>query len=215
MQRFRIHLGGSSYYTSDTVVARNFIFGTGVAGISVTGLAFPELEVAGNTITPQKGDGIVVGTGGARIADNRIANIGGEAQNGIRLARGPLAVALSPIVVSGNRLQGLRGNGLVIGGETLLVSAVVEHNVFNAIEGNGVIMQPGSAAASLKVLGNELINIGVTSTTSARRGRLRRSICAAFLKALCRITQLSTSAATRRSRSSSPASAWTTASTSE
>ena len=173
-----IHLGGSSYYTSDTVVARNFIFGTGVAGISVTGLAFPELEVAGNTITPQKGDGIVVGTGGARIADNRIANIGGEAQNGIRLARGPLAVALSPIVVSGNRLQGLRGNGLVIGGETLLVSAVVEHNVFNAIEGNGVIMQPGSAAASLKVLGNELINIGATSTTSAEA----REIAAIYLR---------------------------------
>ena len=83
-----IQLGGSSYYTSDTVLARNFIFGTGVAGISMTGFAFPELEITGNTITPQKGDGIVVGTGGARISDNRIANIGGESQNGIRLVHG-------------------------------------------------------------------------------------------------------------------------------
>ena len=73
-----IELGGSSYYTADTVLARNFIFGTEVAGISVTGLAFPELEITGNTITPQKGDGIVVGTGGVRIADNRVANIGGK-----------------------------------------------------------------------------------------------------------------------------------------
>src|SRR5262249_45633606 len=69
--RSGIELGGSSYYTADTVLARNFIFGTGIAGISMTGLAFPELEITGNTLTPQKGDGIVVGTGGVRIADNR------------------------------------------------------------------------------------------------------------------------------------------------
>ncbi len=88
--RSGIELGGSSYYTADTVLARNFIFGTEVAGISVTGLAFPELEITGNTITPQKGDGIVVGTGGVRIADNRVANIGADAENGIRLVTGLL-----------------------------------------------------------------------------------------------------------------------------
>ena len=145
-----IQLGGSSYYTSDTVLARNFIFGTGVAGISATGFAFPELEITGNTITPQKGDGIVVGTGGVRIADNRVANIGGEAQNGIRLVTGLLALGLTPIVVSGNRLQGLQANGITI--ETLLVSAKIEHNVLNAITGNGLIMLPGSAAGSMSVL---------------------------------------------------------------
>ena len=47
-----IQLGGSSYYTSDTVLARNFIFGTGIAGISVTGFAFPALEI---TIAELKG----------------------------------------------------------------------------------------------------------------------------------------------------------------
>jgi uncharacterized protein DUF6519/parallel beta helix pectate lyase-like protein len=152
-----IELGGSSYYTADTVLARNFIFGTEGAGISVTGLAFPELEITGNTITPQKGDGIVVGTGGVRIADNRIANIGEDAENGIRLVPGLLPVALTPVAVSGNRLQGLQGNGIAI--ETLLVSAKIEHNVLNAIKGNGVIMLPGSAAGSMSVLANELINI--------------------------------------------------------
>jgi uncharacterized protein DUF6519/parallel beta helix pectate lyase-like protein len=155
--RSGIELGGSSYYTADTVLARNFIFGTEGAGISVTGLAFPELEITGNTITPQKGDGIVVGTGGVRIADNRIANIGEDAENGIRLVPGLLPVALTPVVVSGNRLQGLQGNGIAI--ETLLVSAKIEHNVLNAIKGNGVIMLPGSAAGSMSVLANELINI--------------------------------------------------------
>ncbi len=159
-----IALSGSSYYTSDTVLARNFIFGTGIAGISATGFAFPELEIRNNTITPVKGDGIVVGTGGVRISDNRIANLGNEGENGIRLVQGLIPIDLSPIVVSGNRFQGLRGNGLSI--ETLLVSALVEGNVFNAVEGNGIIMQPGSVAGSVKVLGNELINIAVAEGTT-------------------------------------------------
>ena len=164
--RSGIELGGSSYYTADTVLARNFIFGTEVAGISVTGLAFPELEITGNTITPQKGDGIVVGTGGVRIADNRVANIGEDAENGIRLVTGLLQLALTPVVVSGNRLQGLQGNGIAI--ETLLVSAKIEQNVFNAINGNGVIMLPGSAAGSMSVLANELINIANGTTEETR-----------------------------------------------
>ena len=164
--RSGIELGGSSYYTADTVLARNFIFGTDVAGISVTGLAFPELEITGNTIAPQKGDGIVVGTGGVRIADNRVANIGEDAENGIRLVTGLLRIALTPVVVSGNRLQGLQGNGIAI--ETLLVSAKIEQNVLNAIKGNGVIMLPGSAAGSMSVLANELINIANGTTEETR-----------------------------------------------
>jgi hypothetical protein len=160
-----IVLAGSSYYTSDTVLARNFIFGTGIAGISATGFAFPELEISNNTISLSKGDGIVVGTGGVRISDNRVVNLGAGGQNGIRLVHGLLALALSPIVVRGNRLQGLTANGLSI--ETSLVSALIEGNVFNGIGGNGIIMQAGSAAGSMKVLGNELISIAVTSTTSA------------------------------------------------
>ena len=161
-----IVLGGSSYYTSDTVLARNFIFGTGIAGISATGFAFPELEISENTINPVKGDGIIVGTGGVRISDNRIANLNAEGQNGVRLIQGLIPIALSPVVVRGNRLQGLRADGVSI--ETLLVSALLEGNVCNAIEGNGIIMQPGSAAGSMKVLGNELINIAAAEATSDR-----------------------------------------------
>jgi hypothetical protein len=159
-----IRLDGSSFYTSDTVLARNFIFGTTIAGISATGFAFPELEITGNTLTPQKGDGIIVGTGGVRISENRIINLNVDTQNGIRLVHGLVALAVAPIVVKGNRLQGLRGDGLSI--ETALISAVVQNNVFNAVEGTGLIMQPGSAAGSLKVLANELINIAVASATS-------------------------------------------------
>jgi hypothetical protein len=162
-----IRLGGSSYYTNDMVLAGNFILGTGTAGISVTGLTFfSELEITDNTISPKTGDGIVVGTGGTRISDNRIINLDADAQDGIRLVEGILSLALAPIVVSGNRLQGLQGNGIAI--ETLLVSAKIEHNVLNTIKGNGVIMLPGSAARSMSVLANELINIANGTTEETR-----------------------------------------------
>ena len=159
-----IALDGSCYYTADSILARNLIFGTNLAGISATGVAFPELVISGNAITPAAGDGMVVGTGGVRVTDNCVANLGGKAESGIRLVPGLLAFALTPVLVSRNRLQGLLGDGLSI--ENLLVSALVEHNVFNGVQGNGIIMQPGSAAGSVKVLGNELINIAVAESTT-------------------------------------------------
>jgi uncharacterized protein DUF6519/parallel beta helix pectate lyase-like protein len=151
-----IQLSFLSYYF-DTLLARNLILETGVAGISADGDAISELEITGNTITPKEGDGIVVATGQARISDNRVVNFGKDTQNGIRLGGGQF-------VVRGNRLQGLRGNGLMI--EHALTSAVVERNVFDAVEGNGLIMQPDTRADSMKVVGNELINIAVSDATN-------------------------------------------------
>jgi hypothetical protein len=66
------------------------------------------------------------------------------------------------MVISENRLTSLRGNGLSI--ETRLVSALIEDNIFNSIEANGLIMLEGSSAGSFKVLGNELIKIGTSGT---------------------------------------------------
>ncbi|MGB8340804.1 MAG: DUF6519 domain-containing protein [Chthoniobacterales bacterium] len=160
-----IHLGGSSYYISDTVLASNLILETSVAGIQVMGFAFPEIEVRGNTITPTKGDGMVIGTGGARISDNRVAN---SAENGIRLVTGLLGLALTPIVVSGNRLQSLQGNGIMI--ETFLVSAKIEHNVLNAIAGDGLVMLPGCLAGSVSVMSNEFINIATAAAETTKGG---------------------------------------------
>lgn len=161
-----IRLDGASYYTSDTVLARNFIFGTAAAGISALGLAFPELEISGNTINPQKGDGIVVGTGGVRICDNRISNLGLDAADGIRLVEGLQPSALTPILVRGNRCEGLLGNGISI--ETGLIAGLIEGNVFREIQANGIIMQPGSLAGALQILANELINIAVTTDPSEK-----------------------------------------------
>ena len=86
-------------YTSDTVLARNFIFGTGVAGISVTGFTFPELEITGNTITPQKGDANCSPLGGRkRIGQDQVAS-GSFSRQVRRIRRG-----FDPDVVSLRRM---------------------------------------------------------------------------------------------------------------
>jgi hypothetical protein len=168
-----IKLGRSSYYAEEVVLGRNVIIGSSETGIAAMGLAVSELAISGNTILPQKGDGIVVGTGSARITDNQVVNSDADAQNGIRIVPGGLDLPLAPIVIRGNRLQSLSGNGLTI--ETTLSVAVIEHNVFSAIAGNGLLMLPGSAAASMNVLANELIDIA-TGTAEATKGRALAAI---------------------------------------
>jgi hypothetical protein len=153
-----IRLDGVSYCASGAVLARNFIFRTATAGISALGFAFPEMEISGNTINPQKGDGIVVGTGGARICDNRISNLDLAAADGIRLVQGLLPLALTSVLVRGNRFEGLLGDGVSIG------TGLIEGDGFHAIQSNGIIMQAGS----LRVSTNELINIAVTESTSEK-----------------------------------------------
>jgi hypothetical protein len=74
----------------------------------VTGFAFPELEITGNTITPRKATAIVCLVQAAfalSIIGWRTLEAG--LKIGIRLVTGLLALGLTPIVVSGNRLQGL------------------------------------------------------------------------------------------------------------
>lgn len=161
-----IHLGGSSYYLSGTVLAENKITGTSVAGVQLMGAAIPEMKVRANAIIPSKGDGIIIGTGGVQLADNLIAN----GQNAIRIIAGLSAVAVFPIVISGNRLQAIGGNGLTI--ENFLFSARIENNVFNNIGGNGVVMLPGSAVGSISVQTNELINIAKTTADGAKGSEL-------------------------------------------
>ena len=152
-----IRLGGSSYYTSDTVLARNFIVGTGVAGISVTGFAFPELEITGNTITPQKGDGIVVGTGGVRIADNRVVELGGEAQNGIRLVQ-----VLTRARARSDRRERKSPTGFAGERVTIETAARLRRIRAQRLERDlrqRPVMLPGSAAGSVTFWETELINI--------------------------------------------------------
>lgn len=168
-----VWLAGASYYAGDVVLARNAVFTTTTAGIALTGLALTEFGVTDNTIVPAKGDGIVVGCGGARISGNEVVNLAPDNQEGdeggdqgIRVVPGLLKAALLPVVISENRLRGLRGNGISL--ETRLASAKVERNVLNALGGHGVVMTEGSTAGSLSVLGNELTGVATANEVQSR-----------------------------------------------
>ena len=161
-------LGGSSYYFNDTVIARNLISGTTLAGVGITGHALSELDVTDNTITPENGDGILLGCGGGRICGNEIVNLGRGADHGIRLVTGLLKIALATTVIAENRVLGLRGNGIAL--ETLLGAVKIERNVLGTLGGHGIFMAEGSAVGNLSVLGNEIRQVA-TSTNAESRGQ--------------------------------------------
>ncbi len=155
-------LGPQTLCGNGCLIADNRIDSTTEAGVAVTGFAFPEITIRGNVLRPVAGDGVVSGVGGAYICDNVIGNLSDEPNHGIRLTTGLMPTALLPIVVRGNLLHALRGNGLVM--ETPMLSARIEHNVFNGIVGSGIVMSDGSGCGTLSVHGNELLNL-VTETT--------------------------------------------------
>src|SRR5262249_7014192 len=71
---------------------------------------------------------------------------------------------LGPVIVSGNCLDELSENGIKIDDSTWLMSALIEHNVLNTIRGNGIVMGVESRVGNLKILGNELTNIGASDS---------------------------------------------------
>jgi hypothetical protein len=148
-------------YVDDIVIARNRILETEVAGIYVTGLAICEVDITSNTITCSGGDGIIIGSSGTRVSDNEVVKITGEIEHGIRVMPSPSTKTLDDIVISGNRLERLSGDGITI--ETRLSAALIEGNILSDIQGNGIAMLDGSAER-LNVLNNQITDIDGTIT---------------------------------------------------
>ena len=138
------------------------LFNESAAGIAITGFAHTELDITDNTITPENGDGIVIGTS-ARVSDNEVVNLARNTDTGIRLVPGLLQLMLTTVIVSGNRLQALLGDGIRI--ETRIATGRIEHNVLNAIQGNGIIMSAESLAGSGGAIGGEWTLLGKEGET--------------------------------------------------
>jgi hypothetical protein len=164
-----VRLDGKIFYGSDTVLARNLIAGTTLVGISATGSATPTIEISGNTINPQSGDGIVIAaSGGAQVDENRLVNLDAQGVNGLRITTGDSALAALPIAVKGNYFQGWTGPGLTI--EAGLVSLLVAENIFKAIGGAAIIMQPNTSVGVMQISGNEFIDVANAASTANLKG---------------------------------------------
>ncbi len=152
-----VQLGDQTFCLNHCSIAGNTIYDTEAAGVSVTGFAIPRVDLVRNFLTVAAGDGIVAGIGGVDICDNQITGLAEQTGSGIRLAGGTNPVALLPVVISGNGILGLRGNGIVL--EKQAGSVQVDRNVIHGVGGSGVVMSDGSAANSLSVRSNEFVNI--------------------------------------------------------
>jgi len=157
-----------------TALSGNLILGCDRFGIATLGLAPPgsTLDVQGNTIkVSASGQGIVVGTGETRIADNDVdaanATPGGA---GIVLAPGLDGSGLTHCQVAGNRVRAVAGHGIELRGR--VQSAIIKQNVVDGVGGGGIVMEGGSTAGSLSVENNQLFNLwsGVKETQQAVAG---------------------------------------------
>jgi hypothetical protein len=163
-----ISFGRESLHQADTRVARNIVSGCTQGGISAVGavLGPSRLDVEGNEVLV-RGDGIAVGTDGARISDNDVSALPqAAAGDGIALVDGLDPTGIDRCQVIGNRVVGLPGHGIAVRAQ--LRSAMIKQNVVQAVGGSGIFMEAGSSAESLAVENNQILEAGTVGTEGGR-----------------------------------------------
>jgi hypothetical protein len=156
-----ISLDGACLHYGQLRIADNLVLGCTQAGVIANGAALPTASVAieGNVLQVV-GVGIMAGTDQLRIADNEIVAMAGKVVgHGIHLVPGVYKGALDPVWVTGNRLRGQRGHGIVI--TRRLGRATFRANTVEHTGGGALVMLPGASADYIAVEGNQFVNIGV------------------------------------------------------
>jgi hypothetical protein len=163
-----VSFGRESLHVADTRIARNFVDGCAQGAISAVGavLGASRLDVEGNELRV-RGDGIVVGTDGARISDNDISSVrGAAAGDGIVLTNGLDPTGLDRAQVLANRVVGLPGHGIAVRGQ--VKSAMIKQNVVQSVGGSGVFMEASSRAETLAVENNHILAAGMAVSDNGR-----------------------------------------------
>lgn len=154
-----IELERFSILLADTRIMGNLVFGCRDAGLLVTGGNSPRaaLDVKDNSCHVQ-GSGIVVGVDGARISDNDVRALEGDAVgDGIVLAPGLDPGGMDGCMVLGNRIDGVRGHGVAV--RTRVASGMIKHNVIAETGGGGIVMEDDGEAGTLVAENNLLHEI--------------------------------------------------------
>jgi hypothetical protein len=156
-----ISLDGVCLHYGQLRIADNLVLGCAQAGVFANGTALPAASVAieGNVLHVS-GQGIVAGTDQLRITDNEIVAMPGRlVGHGIQLVSGVDKGALDRVLVSDNRLRGLRGHGIAI--VHRLGRATFRSNTVENSGGGALVMLPGASADYIAVESNQFVNIGV------------------------------------------------------
>ncbi|MBY5164276.1 DUF6519 domain-containing protein [Salsipaludibacter albus] len=148
-----VDLGAGSIHVGSTRVADNDVLvGDGV-GIVAPGAVWPDatLAITGNVVGTF-GGGIVAG-GRARITDNVVTGVGERGTDGIVLVPGRFDLPPGDVVVAGNRVAEMAGEGISL--RTPVVSLAVTDNVVARV-GAGITVSARGRAEDLSVTGNRV-----------------------------------------------------------
>ena len=140
-----ISFARASLHLADTRVARNIVSGCAQGGIVAVGavMGASRLDIEGNEVIVL-GDGIVVGTDGARVSDNDVSALPqASTGDGIALVDGLDPTGIDRAQVLSNRVVGLPGHGIAVRAQ--LRSAMIKQNVVQAVGGAGIFMESGAA----------------------------------------------------------------------
>jgi hypothetical protein len=154
-----VSFAGVSLHALETRIAGNFINDCAQGGIVATGfvLAGSSLDVHGNELRAS-GQGIVVGTSGARISANSISSgnqrTGGDA---IVLTTGMDKTGIDQCHVIANRITNAAGIGIAI--ETIVESAMIKNNFIDGALLGGIVMGEKSSGQFITVENNRIANI--------------------------------------------------------
>ncbi len=152
-----------SLHFAETRLRGNAVTGCPEGGIVAVGAVLPgsRLNVEGNQLRAD-GDGIVVGTDGARVSGNDIsAGAAGKGGDGIVLAPGLDPSGLDRCQVLANRVTGVAGHGIAL--RATLRSAMIKHNVIQGVGGGAIVMDARSSADGLTIENNQLLDIAPLS----------------------------------------------------
>lgn len=186
-QQIGISFNGSSFHHGDLQLSGNLLLGCDDVGIELTGGALKgsSIRVENNTLNlTRNGVGIRGGLDGLLVSENEISLLGtserkeigllGEG-NGTRVSEfklpdsqsSPSGIvidrSLDPgrmenLQIFGNRIQGLRGHGIVI--RRPVGHGMIKSNVIRNISGGGLIIEMDGGADYLAIENNHFLELG-------------------------------------------------------
>ncbi len=154
-------IGADNSLFLEVRIAGNFI--QSISGIALTGLGL-DLTVEDNSIVIQpdeakSGVGVFSTISQTRVANNQIYGSNTAAGNaGIQLSSQPLY----GIQITGNRIAGIAGTGVLITENALLLQATIAGNQLLNLGKGGIIMAQSTAAVDLNITDNSLASVAQT-----------------------------------------------------
>ena len=181
-QRRGVSLDRVSLHLGDTRIAGNAVYGCSDGGFVATGAVASggRLDVTANMLSVS-GDGMRIGTNAPRIEGNDVTSSSDSgAGDGIALVQGLDKEGVRDCLILSNRVAGLPGRGIAI--RQPIRSAMIKQNIIRRCGTGGIVMDGESAAESLTVDNNELVEIAPSFNNEAQSIAALRMVRVARLR---------------------------------